>query len=248
MSISEQGLQLTSERISVIIPTLNEAAYLGRTLVTLQAAATGDIEVIVVDGGSTDRTVEIAQAAGCKVIRSTLGRATQMNTGAAQASGEILLFLHGDTQLPQQFDRLIKEALDRKSVIAGAFELKIEGSQWGLRWVEWGVKWRSSIFQLPYGDQALFLRADLFRNLGGFPALPIMEDFVFVRQLRKRGRLAIVPASVLTSGRRWETLGIFKTTLWNQVMILGFYLGIPPERLKAWYRRDRQHHQPVPKE
>ncbi|MGI0490447.1 TIGR04283 family arsenosugar biosynthesis glycosyltransferase [Alkalinema pantanalense CENA528] len=242
MGISEQVLQQTSERISVIIPTLNEAAGLGQTLVTLHAAATGDLEVMVVDGGSTDRTVEIAQAAGCKVIHSHPGRANQMNTGAAQATGEILLFLHGDTQLPQQFDRLIKESLDRKSVIAGAFELKIDGPQWGLRWVEWGVKWRSSVFQLPYGDQALFLRAELFRNLGGFPELPIMEDFVFVRQLRKRGRLAIVPASVLTSGRRWATLGIFKTTLWNQVMILGFYLGIPPERLKAWYRRDRTRH------
>ena len=123
--------------------------------------------------------------------------------------------------------------------IAGAFNLKINSDRSGLRWVEWGVKVRSKFFNLPYGDQALFLKASTFHELGGFPELPIMEDFVFVRSLSKRGKITIVPASVTTSARRWEQQGIFKTTIINQIMILGYYLGISPDRLKQWYRSTR---------
>ena len=220
--------------ISVIIPTYNEAENIQRTIDRLNSCKSSDIEIIVVDGGSEDETMTIAAQCGAKVLASNPGRAAQMNAGAAIAQGPILLFLHADTGVPKGFDRWIQEGLDH--AIAGAFDLKIAGDQWPLRMIEWGVAVRSRVCQLPYGDQGIFLKADTFHRLGGFPELPIMEDFVFMRTLRKQGRIAIAPAAVLTSARRWQTQGIWQTTLMNQVMIVGFYLGVKPDRLRAWYR------------
>ena len=221
--------------ISVIIPTLNEAAHLPRTLGAL-AGAVG-VEVIVVDGGSRDDSLAIAQAARVTTLVAGGGRAAQMNQGVAQARGELLLFLHGDTLVPPGFERWIRHSLDQTGVVAGAFDLAIDGPGWGLRWVEWGVRQRSRWLQLPYGDQGLFLRANDFQSMGGFPTLPIMEDFVLVQQLRRRGRIARVPLAVLTSARRWQRLGVGRTTLVNQIMVLGYSLGIPPSRLAHWYGR-----------
>lgn len=229
MGIPEQPL------ISVIIPTLNEAAHLPRTLGALAGA--GGVEVIVVDGGSQDGSLAIAQAAGATTLVAGGGRGAQMNQGAVQARGELLLFLHGDTLVPAGFEHWIRHCLDQPGVVAGAFDLAIDGPGWGLRWVEWGVKQRSRWLQLPYGDQGLFLRASDFRSLGGFPPLPIMEDFALVQQLRRRGRIARVPLAVLTSARRWQRLGVGRTTLINQIMVLGYSLGIPPRRLARWYGR-----------
>ncbi|MEO0490404.1 MAG: glycosyltransferase, partial [Cyanobacteria bacterium J06659_2] len=107
--------------------------------------------------------------------------------------------------------------------------------------VEWGVRWRSHLFQLPYGDQGLFMKRKVFDTVGGFPDLPIMEDFELIQQLRRNGRVAIAPASVITSGRRWETLGVLKTTLINQAVILGYVCGVAPARLARWYRSARNH-------
>ncbi|WP_448564412.1 TIGR04283 family arsenosugar biosynthesis glycosyltransferase [Trichothermofontia sp.] len=238
------------DRISVIMPVLNEAHTLGQTLQKLQGASQGEwhphqpttsLEIIVVDGGSTDQTVAQAQAFGVILEHSPAGRARQMNAGAAIATGEILLFLHADTHLPAGFPTLVRTALATPGTIAGAFDLRIGGDLPGLRWVEWGVYWRSRLCQLPYGDQALFLTQAVFRELGGFPDLPIMEDFVLVRRLHAlcrsgRGKLAIVPEAVVTSARRWQQRGVWQTTFWNQVMILGYSLGVPPHRLRSWYR------------
>ncbi|NJL47330.1 MAG: hypothetical protein HC929_07370 [Leptolyngbyaceae cyanobacterium SM2_5_2] len=127
--------------------------------------------------------------------------------------------------------------LSQPGVVAGAFGLAIDDAAWGLRWVEWGVKLRSRWLQMPYGDQALFMKTAVFRDLGGFPALPLMEDFELVRQLRRRGRVEIASASVLTSARRWQKLGIVRTTLINQGIILAYLLGIHPSRLARWYRQ-----------
>lgn len=220
--------------ISIIIPTLNEGANLQETLAPLSRA-----EILVVDGGSSDRTVAIAAAFGAKVVKSLPGRSRQMNAGASVASGEILLFLHADTRLPDGFADAVREILAEPGTIAGAFRLRIEGDLAGLRWVERGVNWRSRYLQFPYGDQGLFLRADTFAKIGGFPDLPIMEDFELVRRLRRLGRVAIAATAIQTSGRRWQKLGVVKTTLINQIVIAGYLLGVSPDRLAQWYRQQR---------
>ncbi|MBD1859740.1 MULTISPECIES: TIGR04283 family arsenosugar biosynthesis glycosyltransferase [Leptolyngbya] len=217
-------------KISIVIPVLNEARHLPNTL-SIQAT---DIEIIVVDGGSQDETVAIAQSFGVKVLQSAPGRAAQMNAGAKVASGEILLFLHADTRLPDGFDQMIRDAL--KTAIAGAFELSIDANQPGIRWIEQGVNWRSRYLQLPYGDQALFLRTETFHKIGGFPDLPIMEDFEFVRTLQQLGKIVILPKPVITSGRRWQKLGVFRTTIVNQIVVFAYLIGISPTRIQAWYR------------
>jgi rSAM/selenodomain-associated transferase 2 len=222
-------------KISIVIPTLNEATNLPQTLAAI-AAANHDCEVIIADGGSQDQTREIGLASGAIVLPGNPGRATQLNQGAAQATGEIYLFLHADTRLPPNWAELVAQTLANPQTIAGAFELAIDSPRWGLRLVEWGVKVRSRYCQLPYGDQAIFLRAKTFYQLGGFPEIPIMEDFQLVKQLQKLGTIVIVPAAVLTSARRWEKRGILQTTGLNQLIILGFYLGIAPSRLQTWYR------------
>ncbi len=219
--------------ISIIIPTLNEEGNIGRTLSSLAGVA--DIEVIVVDGGSMDNTVQKAVEAGTRVITTSPGRAVQMNRGAAAANGDILLFLHSDTLLPTGFADFIRAALLIPQTLAGAFTLRIAEEGPGLRVVEWLVRWRSFLFHMVYGDQALFLTADKFHAIGGFPEQPFMEDFEFVRQLRKKGRIVILPQVVITSGRKWQQRGVFTTTVINQVIILGYLLGVSPDRLRQWY-------------
>jgi hypothetical protein len=222
-------------RISVIIPTLNEAACLPSALRSLDRSE--NTQVIVVDGGSSDCTCDIAHAAGCTVLNHQCGRAVQINAGAEASDGEILLLLHADTCVPAGFDEAIRFALSNPKVAAGAFRLRIDASGWPFRLIERGVEFRSRLFQMPYGDQGLFLRADLFHELGKLPRLPIMEDFELVRRLRKHGRIEILPCDAVTSGRRWKTVGPWKTTFINQCVILGYHLGIAPERLAQWYQR-----------
>ena len=223
-------------KISVIIPVLNEAANLGKTLA--KAQHNRDVEIIVVDGGSEDDTVEIAKKHGVKVMISPQpGRSFQMNFGAQKATGNILLFLHGDTFLPEGYGQKIIAAFTKPKTIAGAFELAIDGEKLSLRLVEKAVNWRSRLLSLPYGDQAIFVKASVFWDLGGFPSLPIMEDFIFIRKLRSLGKITIIPNPVITSGRRWQKLGVWKTTLLNQGIVIGYWLGVSPERLARWYRR-----------
>lgn len=225
-------------KISIIIPVFNEINSIGNTLNVILPIP--DIEIIIVDGGSTDDTVKFCENLGLKVIYSVKGRSLQMNTGAKIATGDILLFLHGDTLLPVNFAVLITETLRDDHIIAGAFELKINSPKWGLRWIEKLVKWRSRFLQLPYGDQAIFLRKTTFLEIGGFPEIPIMEDFELMRILSKKGQIKIVPESVITSARRWEKLGIFKTTLINQIVIIAYFLGIKPEKIALWYRGQKK--------
>jgi len=226
---------LAEPLISIIIPTLNEAACLPAPLAGL--AGNSGLEVIVVDGGSTDATTAIVRAAGVRLIETRAGRAGQLNTGAALATGEILLFLHADTLLPAGFASQIRRILSQPGCAAGAFRLTIGATGLKYRLVEQMVNWRSILFAMPYGDQALFLRRELFRAVGGFPELPIMEDFVFVRRLRQAGRISIARATVVTSARRWRKLGVFRTTVINQLIIIGYLLGVSPARLARWYRQ-----------
>lgn len=231
-----QALCSGSDRpaISVVIPALNEAGQIAESLSTLARAP--DVETIVVDGGSTDATVTVARTAGVRTMVARPPRSTQMNAGAAAASGDILLFLHADTRLPVGFEEQVRKTLARPRVAAGAFRLMIDGNQIGLGTIERVANWRSRFLQMPYGDQALFMRRNTFWELGAFPPIPIMEDFELVRRLKRRGRIALAPGCAETSGRRWLRLGAVKTFLINQCVIGAYCVGVSPQRLAVWYR------------
>ncbi len=219
--------------LSIIVPVFNESRLLARAL---SSAQTGPrVDLIVVDGGSQDESLHVAESFGARILTAPRGRAGQMNAGAYAASGEILLFLHADTQLPSDFEQTIAGALSKPGIVAGAFELGIDARQPGLRIIEQTANWRARHFQMPYGDQALFMRAAQFRALEGFKNMSIMEDFELVLRLRQRGRIVIVPAAVTTSGQRWNRLGILRTTLVNQVIVVCYLLGVSPSRLSRWY-------------
>jgi rSAM/selenodomain-associated transferase 2 len=224
-------------RVSGIVAALNEESHLPATLAAAQRGTPH--EIIVVDGGSTDRTLATARAHDAIVLAAPAGRARQMNHGAAAATGEFLLFLHADTILPADYAALVCATLAQPGVAGGAFEFAIAGEFAGRRLIERGTNWRARRRQLPYGDQGIFVRRETFFQAGGFPDLPIMEDCEFVRRLRGIGRVAIAPAAALTSGRRWQRLGALRTTLINQLVILGYRLGVSPARLARWYHRAR---------
>ena len=221
--------------LSVIIPTLNEAATITAVIGTIETCST--TEILVVDGGSTDNTGELATLAGATVLHTPPGRAKQMNAGADHATGHTLLFLHGDTLLPKGNHRLIEHTLQMPGVSCGAFSLHIDSTRWSLQCIAAGANLRSKLFQLPYGDQGLFTTAETFQTVGGFPELPIMEDYYFVRGLGKKGKIITLPQTITTSSRRWDNMGIFKTTLINQLIIIGHMIGIPPARLARLYQR-----------
>lgn len=224
---------LADTRVSVVVPTLTEAAHLPGSLESLQGEE--NVETIVVDAGSHDQTQQIARDHGCKVLVVGGGRARQLNAGANAAVGSIFLFLHADTRLPKHFGDHVRRALGRPGVVAGAFPLRIDAPLRTLRMIEAAVNLRSRWLKMPYGDQAIFLPADEFYRVGGFPELPIMEDFELVRRLRRRGRIVTAPDPVVTSARRWLSVGPWRTTWVNQRVVLGYYLGVSPERLARWY-------------
>lgn len=218
--------------ISIIIPVLNEAHQLPTTLANLQGNA---LEIIVVDGGSQDNSAQVAKNSGARLITSPPGRARQMNMGASQATGDILIFLHGDTILPPDFAPLVQQTLGQPQVAAGAFSLQLQGCWWGLKLISRGANIRSRFFKLPYGDQAIFLRATTFHQAGGFPEQAIMEDFCLIRRLARLGNIVTLPQEVISSGRRWQQRG-FLATIINQLIIIGFFLGLPTDLLAKFYR------------
>ncbi len=222
-------------RLSIVIPTLNEEVSIGKTLEAAQTAR--NIEIIVADGGSTDGTREIAVSAGAVVLDVPGGRAAQLNAGAMAASAGRLLFLHADTWLPEKYASALHTALDDPSVAVGAFRFKTDWSTPGMRLVEGGTWLRSGILRWPYGDQGLFLDRRVFTDVGGFPALQIMEDFELVRHLRRRGRVVTLPDAVTTSARRWRQNGILRVWLMNRAMLLAYRLGMSDTRLSRFYRR-----------
>ncbi|GIK17213.1 MAG: hypothetical protein BroJett003_21770 [Planctomycetota bacterium] len=222
--------------LSVIIPTLNEAGTVQEAIeCALQAES---VEVLVADGGSTDETWRIATEAGARVIHAPAGRAAQMNAGAAAARGQFLLFLHADTTLPIGYAAEVMRMLAAPRVVLGAFRLGIDHSRPVFRLIEWGSNVRSRLLRMPYGDQALCTRASDFYRLGGFADLPFMEDFEFVRRVRRRGRVAIARCAVRTSARRWLARGLVRLTLIHQACIMGYRLGFAPAALARW--RDGQ--------
>ncbi len=172
-----------------------------------------------------------------KLLSSSPGRGTQQNVGAAAASGGTLLFLHCDTRLPDVFCSAVQETLDTPGTVAGAFCLAIDHPGRPYRLIEAGANLRSRLLQLPYGDQALVMKKHVFEQVGGFPNQPIMEEFPLLARLRRLGKIRIVHAPATTSARRWQRLGIFKTTILNQLMLTGMALGVSPYRLARLYSR-----------
>ena len=218
--------------ISVIIPALNEEKGVREAIASATSAV--GVQVIVADGGSTDGTVRIARACGVSVVTGQAGRALQMNAAAATARGSILLFLHADTQLPKHFDQAVRSTLGRTGVVAGAFRLAIDAPRPALRWMEIAANLRSRLLQLPYGDQAIFVRTDTFERMRGFAAVPAMEDYEFICRLRRIGRVGLCPNTVKTSARRWLTQGVWRTAVVHQLMVAGYHLGVSPDRLAGW--------------
>ena len=220
--------------ISVIIPALNEQEHVGRAIRSAMTAEDAKVEVIVVDGHSSDETVKTAQSCGAKVLHAERGRARQMNAGAAAARGDVLLFLHADSQLPPNYIRHLRHTLSCPGTAAGAFRLEIDRANIGLRVVAEMANLRARAVGLPYGDQAIFLTRCMFDDIGGFPETPIMEDFGLVRRLRPLGHVRIANGLVRTSGRRWRRHGVWRVSLLNQLVVLAHLLGAHPEFVRRW--------------
>ncbi len=218
--------------VSVIIPTLNEESGLA---ITLRSVLNEDVEVIVVDGGSGDRTCQIAEEMGALVLHSKPSRGAQMNLGAERARGDILLFLHGDTRLPEQYLRGMVDCLAKPDTAICAFRLRLCGKRRGLALISWGANLRSKWFGLVYGDQGLFMAKELFLAVGGFSEGAILEDFILVQKLRRMGRVRLAGCEVASSARRWDRHGLWYPFLINQLIILGFYLGLSPKVLAQIY-------------
>ena len=227
-----------SPTISVVIPTLDDEPLLESVLVSAGAGSAS--ERIIVAAGDSEESLRLAVKHRCRFLSSPRGRGPQMNAGARAASSATLLFLHADTRLPAGYEAAVHASLAAPEVVAGAFSLAIDARGWKYRWIERGVAWRSRWFQMPYGDQALFLYRAAFESVNGFRDLLIMEDFDFIRQLRCMGRIALSPLSVQTSARRWQTLGPLRTTWINQCVLAGYYLGAPSEWLAKRYRSERR--------
>lgn len=223
-------------RISIIIPALNEAAGIAETLRPLQPLRARGHEVIVVDGGSADGTVAIARPLADRVIASRPGRARQQNAGAEAAGGDVLLFLHADTQLPPDADALVTGGLTRSGCGWGRFDVRLSGRRPLLRVVERMMNLRSRLTGIATGDQAIFVRRDGFRRAGGFPHIPLMEDVALCRTLRRTGPPLCLRQRVLTSSRRWEQRGILRTILLMWRLRAAYALGADPARLARRYR------------
>lgn len=220
-------------RLSIIIPVLNEERTIAATLADLDR--TEACEVIVVDGGSTDRTAEAVRATSARLVVSPRGRAAQMNAGARQAAGDVLLFLHADTKLPAGASRDIRECMADARCAGGRFDIRLDSTRPLLRLVGRMISLRSRLTRVATGDQAIFVRRAVFERLGGFPEMPLMEDVAFSRALKKEGSIACLRARVTSSARRWEKHGPVRTILLMWALKLLYLAGVPPTRLKRLY-------------
>jgi rSAM/selenodomain-associated transferase 2 len=222
-------------RIAVVMPVLNEAAIVVQALQRLQPLRARGHEVVVVDGGSRDGTVELARSLADRVVQAERGRARQMNAGAHAARGEILLFLHADTMLPADADRLIADGLAAPRCAWGRFDVAIDGRHPLLRVIAWSMNLRSRLTSVCTGDQAIFVRRDLFLRLGGYPPIDLMEDVALSKLLRGCSRPLALENRVLTSGRRWERRGVVRTMLLMWWLRLRYFLGASPGQLQRIY-------------
>ena len=218
-------------KLTIVIPALDEAAILRRALEALLPLRGQGHEVIVVDGGSSDGTPEIARLLCDRVVGAPGGRAAQMNAGARLATGAALVFLHADTRLPPDGGEQLLESLKRR--LWGRFDVEIEGRHPFLRVIACAMNLRSRLTGIATGDQAIFVRRDAF---DGFPEIALMEDVAFCKAMKRRGRPACLRARVTTSGRRWERRGVLRTVLLMWRLRLRYFLGADPDELARLYR------------
>ncbi len=222
-------------KLSIIIPTLNEAGRIAVTLIALQPLRERGVEILVVDGGSADGSIEIAARGADHVITATRGRASQQNAGAKAALGDTFLFLHSDTQLPLDADDLIADALNDSTVFWGRFDVRFDSDQTMLRVVAAMMNARSRLTGIATGDQCIFVRRRAFETAGGFPVLALMEDIALSRLLRRQSAPACLREVVTTSSRRWQKNGVWKTIFLMWWLRLAYALGVSPVRLARWY-------------
>jgi len=230
--------------IGVVIPTLNEALYLPGLLADLQEVARAlSLDLVVGDGGSTDDTAAAAVSAGARVVLTPPppSRARQLNAGAEAVRGEWLLFLHADSRLPPPAQRALIAALRSEvGLEAAVFRFAIDLPTRWKRFIEVGQALRQRLYRLPYGDQGLLVRRDLFRAVGGYADIPIMEDVDMIRRLERRGvMIRTLPAPLVTSGRRYRARGVLRTWLGNVLLISLYLVGVPPRRLARWGSKGR---------
>ena len=221
------------QSLTVIIPALNEASIIGEAIESARGA--GAKQIIVADGGSDDATVSIARNRGAEVVPSRNGRGAQLNVAAAAAQSEALLFLHADTRLPAQSAALVLQSLT--SADFGGFRLRFAEKDFRLRVAERMINLRTSITLCPWGDQAQFIRREVFEQVGGFREIPLMEDYELAVRLKPRRRTVLLNEFVVTSGRRFLRKGLIRTSLLNWRIIHAFHRGVEPERLAELYRR-----------
>lgn len=224
-------------KLSVVIPTLHEEASIEPAIQSVRAA--GIDEIIVVDGGSSDRTVAIAESLGVNVLLSEPGRGSQMNLGAAAATGNFVIFLHADCRLPENTLTIVRETFRTANVVAAGFRQTIRESANRYRMLEFGNRLRVQLFGWVYGDQALVVRKSSFESVGRFRNIPLMEDLELSKRLKTIGKIVLLDALLEVDARRWKQTGVIYQTLRNWIFVVLFHLGASPERLALWYRQVR---------
>ena len=225
-------------KLSVIVPMLNEAGEIASALNALRHGAP-DAEIVVVDGGSSDASVAIARPLCHFVFVAPRGRARQMNAGARASHGDVLAFVHADTIVPSTFAADIAAALSDPAVVGGRFDVQLDSSPLPFRVIGALISLRSRISRTGTGDQAIFVRRDVFDRLGGFPQLELCEDLEFSRRLKRAGRVACLHSRVTTSARRWNRDGVVRTVLRMWIIRAMYMIGVPPARLKRMYADTR---------
>lgn len=222
-------------KISIIIPVRNEAENIGMLLCALQPYRDHGHEVIVIDGGSEDDTVVIAKSLADTVLQTTAGRSHQMNTGSNCAKGEVLWFLHADSELPERADELIINAVTTGTFTWGRFDVRLSGRQILLRVVEKMMNLRSRLTGIATGDQGIFISRKLFEQVGGYPDQLLMEDIALCKELKKYQSPVSIREKMVTSSRRWEKNGVIRTILQMWILRAAYYLGVPADKLALRY-------------